>query len=454
MLFSSITFIYYFLPIFLIIYYILPNKLKNIFLLLTGIIFYFYSDPKSLLFLLILSIINYFLGKLVKKKIYLIISIIFNVSVLFYFKYLNFFLENINNIFSINLNINTILLPLGLSFYTFKLISYLIDIYKGKIDSPNILNYLNYIFLFPTILEGPIIRFNEIEKELTKRTPAYNKFATGTKRFILGLAKKVIFADTLLLFSKSLSSLNNPTVLSYWLKAINDTIILYLDFSGYCDMAIGLGLLIGFTIPENFNYPLFSTSITEFWRKWHMTLSNWFKDYIYIPLGGNRVKTLNRCLNILIVWLLTGFWHGASWNFIIWGLYYAIILIIEKYFLKEKLEKHKILGLIYTNLLVIIGFVIFNQTNLNNLFIFLKSLLGLSKIPLINIETTYYFKNYLIILLISILICTPFIKRILNKISKLKISIIAEPIFYILLLILTTAFIVNSSTNPFLYFRF
>ena len=460
MIFSSIYFIYYFLIIFLIIYFITPKKFKNFILLFGSLFFYIYGDIKYVLLLLCSSIINYFLGRLISKKnkkLFLILGIFINISLLFYFKYFNFFLSNINSIFKTNISLLNIVLPLGISFYTFKNISYLVDVYKNDVKcEKNIINYLTYITMFPSLVQGPIVRYKDIKSDIKDKKLSFDNFALGVERFIIGLSKKVILADTLAKLVTSLTNMEVQTVVSLWLKAITDIVKLYLDFSGYTDMAIGLGLMLGFHIMENFDYPLSTYSVTSFWRKWHISLSSWFKDYVYIPLGGNRKGPFKKYLNIFIVWFLTGLWHGASWNYILWGLYFGLILVIEKKFFLKYFEKHKVIGNIITNLCVVIGFVFFfNESNILKILISMFTGKG---IKLCNVVTIYYLKNYLLLLIISIIACTPLMKNLITKLNKNKkinkVFNILEPIILIVLLVLCTSFIVDASSNPFLYFRF
>lgn len=458
MIFSSIYFIYYFLIIFLILYFITPKKFKNYTLLLGSLFFYFYGDSKYIVLLLISSLVNYILGRLISKKnkkLFLIIGLIFNFGLLFYFKYFNFFLSNINSLFKTNINLFSIVLPLGISFYTFKNASYLIDVYKNRVNpEKNFINYFTYIAMFPSLIQGPIVRYKDID--LKDKKISFDNFAMGVERFIIGLSKKVILADTLAKLVTSLTNMEVQTVVSLWVKATSDIVKLYLDFSGYTDMAIGLGLMIGIKIMENFDYPLSTYSITSFWRKWHISLSSWFKDYIYIPLGGNRKGKFRKYFNIFVVWFLTGLWHGASWNFILWGLYFGTILVIEKRFFLKFFEKHKIIGNIVTNILVVIGFVFFyNEKNILDIFIKMFTGKGIS---FTNVSTNYYLLNYLVLLIISFIACTPLLKNIINKCKKNKnlniVISIVEPIILIGLLVLSTAFIVDASSNSFLYFRF
>ena len=455
MLFSSITFIYVFLPILLITYYLTPTKYKNIILLIFSLLFYSLGEPKYIIILILSCIINYYLSKLLNKKIILIIAIIYNIGQLFIFKYTDFFISNINTIFKSNISLTYIIMPIGISFFTFQALGYVIDVYNKKHKpAKSLLEFMTYISLFPQLIAGPIVRFSDIKNELTKRTINYEKISLGIKRFIIGLSKKVLLANILGEFT---TLVIEESFVYNWLKPIFYTLQIYFDFSGYSDMAIGLGLMLGFNFLENFNYPLIANSITDFWRRWHISLSSWFRDYLYIPLGGNRVSTLKWIRNLLIVWFLTGFWHGANWNFIIWGLYFGILLIIEKLFLKRFLDKTKIIKYIYTLLIVIISFLIFSTTNINELFNSLKNMFLINNIPLINKTTIYYFRSFIVLLIISIISATPILKITINKIKQTKLNKIIEVLeifIYFGLLTLSTAYLIDESFNPFLYFRF
>ena len=459
MLFSSITFLYYFLPIFLIIYFITPKKYKNIPILIFSLIFYFLGEPKYIIVLLLSCIINYYLSKKIEKsaysKKYLILALLYNIGQLLIFKYTDFFISNINTLFNTNITYTYITMPIGISFFTFQAIGYVIDVYNKKHKSARgIIEFMTYISLFPQLIAGPIVRYSDVEKELDDRETNYDKFGNGVRRFTVGLAKKVLIANVLGEFTKALTE---TTLLSSWLKPIGYTLQIYFDFSGYSDMAIGLGLMMGFKFLENFNYPLIASSVTDFWRRWHMSLSYWFRDYVYIPLGGNRVSNIKWIRNIFIVWFLTGFWHGASWNFILWGLYFGVILLIEKKFLKKYLDKTKVLKYIYTSLIVVISFLIFNASSLSSIVVELKNMFGINRIPLVGPESIYYLKNYLVLLIISVIGATPLLKNISSRLQETKFKMvlnILEPIVYITLLILSTSFLIDESFNPFLYFRF
>ena len=459
MLFSTILFIYYFLPLLLIVYFLMPSKYKNLVLLMFSLLFYFLGEPKYIIILLLSCIINYILGKQIEKskypKVYLIISLIYNIGQLLVFKYTDFFINNVNNIFGINIPYLYIVMPIGISFFTFQIIAYIIDVYNKKHKSAkNIINFMTYVCLFPQLVAGPIVRYIDIEKELNERKTNFEYFSNGIKRFTIGLSKKVLLANVLGEFAKVLVT---ETVLSSWLKPIAYTLQIYFDFSGYSDMAIGLGLMFGFKFLENFNYPLIASSITDFWRRWHISLSSWFRDYVYIPLGGNRVSKLKWIRNLFVVWFLTGFWHGANWNFIIWGLYFGIILVIEKLFIGKYIEKTKVFKYIYSILIIVISFLIFNSNTTNEILKSLGNMFNLNNIDLANKETIYHLKNYLVLLIVAIISSTPLLKNIISKIKNTKykrIIDILEPITYIMLLILSTAFLIDESFNPFLYFRF
>ena len=459
MLFSSISFIYYFLPVLLIVYFIVPSKYKNYVLLFFSLLFYFLGEPKYIVILILSCIINYILSKLIykrkKDKLFLLIAIMYNVLQLLIFKYTDFFIDNINNIFNTNIPFMYIIMPIGISFFTFQALGYVIDVYKKKhLPAKSLLEFMTYVCLFPQLVAGPIVRYEDVRKEMYDRSITYSKFSEGVKRFIIGLSKKVLIANVLGEFIKECTV---ETLLSSWLKPIAFTLQIYFDFSGYSDMAIGLGLMLGFRFKENFNYPLIADSVTNFWRRWHISLSSWFKDYVYIPLGGNRVSKIKWIRNIFIVWFLTGFWHGASWNFIIWGLYFGILLVIEKLFLKKYLDKTKVFKYVYTLLIVIISFLIFNTESITEIIHSIKNMFFINNIPLIDKESLYYFRSNIVLFIIAIISSTPLLKNIIIKLRNTKIKIvidILEPITYIILLIIVTSFLIDASFNPFLYFRF
>lgn len=458
MVFSSIRFLFFFLPLLLIIYFLTPKKFKNTILLIFSLIFYYFGEKNYTLLLMLSCLINYGFGLLIsknKKKSFLILGITFNLGLLIYYKYTGFFMENFTNLFHLNPMTLNIVLPLGISFFTFQNLSYLIDVYKNEVScQKNILTYCTYICLFPQLVAGPIVRYKDINNQLKNRPENFEKFSSGVSRLIIGLSKKVLIADTLY-YSYTALLTSELSTISYWLIALLFTFQIYYDFSGYSDMAIGLGKMFGFEFKENFNYPLIASSITEFWRRWHISLSTFFKDYVYIPLGGNRTSKLKNIRNIFIVWLLTGFWHGASWNFILWGLYFFILLILEK-FIFQKYLKGGVFSHIYTFVLLLVSFVIFNTTNLNELMLFLKGLIGIQK-EWLNDETLYYLKNNLIILLIAFIGIHPILKETIKKLQKGKINKGIEIINSLILLslfLLVLARILASSFTPFIYFRF
>lgn len=463
MVFSSIASLYYFLPLCILFYFITPIKYRNKILLIFSLFFYFYGESKYIIILILSCIINYLSGNLIlkfqkQKKIILIINLITNFSLLFYFKYFNFFITNINTLTNSNLPILNIIMPIGISFFTFQATSYVIDIYKEEIKpAKNIFDFATYLTLFPQLIAGPIVRYETIAKEIDNRKTNLNGIAMGLKRFIIGLGKKVLIANLLGEFIVSLNSLNSSSTLSFWLIAVAYTFQIYYDFSAYSDMAIGLGLIFGFHFLENFNYPLIANSITDFWRRWHISLSTWFKDYVYIPLGGNRKGKIKQIRNILIVWLTTGLWHGASWNYVLWGLYFAILLILEKFIWQKFLLKHKIFSHITTFILVVFSFIIFKIESIPKIFIFFQNLFNF-KLPFTNIETNFYLKNYCFILLIAVIGMGPWLKNFYKKINNNKIANkilnVVEPLILLLLLLIITGYIIDDSYNPFLYFRF
>ena len=463
MVFTSITFLYYFLPIVLLIYFITPYKYKNGVLLLSSLIFYFYGEPKYILLMIFEVLLAYFSMLIVSKsnnKLLYILTIIIHILLLCIFKYLNFFTSNINSIFNINLPLSNIILPIGISFYTFQIISYEIDVYKKRVNvQKNLLKLATYIFMFPQLIAGPIVRYSDIEHELDKRKHSFDNFSYGVERFMIGLFKKVLIANTLGELSNILITSTDISILLYWIFAISYMLQIYFDFSGYSDIAIGIGRIFGFHFLENFNYPYMATSITDFWHRWHISLSSWFRDYIYIPLGGNRKGVKKQIRNILIVWLLTGLWHGANYTFIVWGLLFGIMLIIEKFILSKYLKNTPyIIKRIYTLFIVLISFVIFRSDNINEAFNIIKGLFGFNTKVFSNSFTIYYLKSYFIILLLGIILSTPLLSNIITRLRKNnvlnKIINLFEPLLIILILVLVTACLIDNSYNPFLYFRF
>ena len=465
MLFTSISFLYYFLPASIIIYFITPKKYKNIILLIASLLFYFYGEPKYV-FLMILEIIIAYIGAILidkyknQSKNILIITLFIHVFLLIIFKYTDFIIQTINDISNANIKLLNIALPIGISFYTFQIISYIIDVYNGKVKvQRNIIKLATYVSLFPQLVAGPIVRYQTVEKELDNRVHSFNNFAYGIRRFSVGLAKKVLIANALGELCSKAPATSEETVVFFWIFGISYMLQLYFDFSAYSDMAIGLGRMFGFHFPENFNYPYISKSITEFWRRWHISLSTWFKDYVYIPLGGNRVSRYKQIRNILIVWLLTGIWHGANWTFLIWGLLFGIILIIEKIFLNKFMEKlPSFIRRIYVLFIVMILFIIFSSDNMSVALSNIKGLFGMNGEAFINDYTLHYLNSYLPVLIIALFGATPFIKILIDKLRKNKyvnnIINILEPILIVVILVVVTSYLIDNSYNPFLYFRF
>ena len=461
MVFSSITFLFYFLPIVLGMYYIVPNKAKNLVLLIASLFFYFYGEPTYVVIMVLSIIITYIFGLLMdkysdSKKTFLTLSIICNVGILVYFKYFNFLMDNINMFIGGKIDFIYVALPIGISFYTFQLISYIIDVYRGNAKvQKSLLKLATYIALFPQLIAGPIVRYSTIEEQLENREHNFSKFSTGVRRFVIGLGKKVLIANVLGELANTFLNSNDTSTLFYWLYGISNMLQIYFDFSGYSDMAIGLGKMFGFEFLENFDYPYTSTSITEFWRRWHISLGTWFRDYIYFPMGGNRVSKVKWFRNILVVWLLTGLWHGANWNFIIWGLYFGILLVIEKFLFKKFLEKSpKILSRFYVLLIVMISFIIFSGNSTTQIFKNLGGLIGINTSAFASLESIYYLKSFFVVLLIGIIGATKLPTNIANNIKIQKLRNVLEPIFLLVILVLSTSYIIDSTFNPFLYFRF
>lgn len=466
MLFSSISFLYYFLPCVLLVYFSAPKKAKNAVLLIFSLVFYAWGEPKYVFLMLATILLNYILGILVDKyrgkwqsRLFLWTAVAVSIGLLGYFKYADFFVENFNKMTGLSVKMLNIALPIGISFYTFQILSYVIDVYRGNVAvQRSLVSLATYVVLFPQLIAGPIVRYIDVEKELKDRTHSFEKSVYGIERFITGLSKKVILANTFGEICSAFQSANEKSVLFYWLYAISYMLQVYFDFSGYSDMAIGLGKIFGFNFLENFNYPFISRSVTEFWRRWHISLGSWFRDYVYIPLGGNRVGKSRHFFNILIVWLLTGFWHGAEWNFVVWGLYFAILLIAEKLFLGKYIAKSKLIGHIYLLFLTVISFVIFGANTMSEALLTIKGLFGAGGVPLCSSISVYYLRSNIVVLLIGALAATPIPKLALARICQSKTakkawSLIEIPIL-ILLLIVCTAFLADGTFNPFLYFRF
>lgn len=456
MLFSSIPFLYYFLPAVLILYFISPRRLKNTALLISSLVFYAWGEPRFVITMLISVAAGYFSGLILekyKRKWILLICIAIPTAFLIYFKYADFFITNFSAVTGISVPLLKMTLPIGISFYTFQIISYQVDVYRGNKAQKNPIDLGTFIALFPQLIAGPIVRYVDIEKELDGRTHSVTTSAEGTRRFCIGLAKKIIIANTLGELVETLGNINSPSVVSYWIIAVGASLQIYYDFSGYSDMAIGLGRIFGFKFFENFNYPFISRSVTEFWRRWHISLGSWFRDYVYIPMGGNRVGKPRHLFNIVTVWILTGLWHGAEWNFIVWGLFFAVFLIAEKLFLLKFLARHRVFSHTYVILLTLISFTIFGATGLSDALKSLSAAFGLSGLPFVSYETLYYLKSYAVTITAALIGSTPLIKSIALKLTG-KLSTALEIIFIPTVIVVCTAFLADGAFNPFLYFRF
>ena len=457
MLFSSLTFLYYFLPVTLLVCFVAPMRMKNGVLMLASLIFYAWGEPKYVVLMIVSIIVGYVAGRWIEmfqgqtsSKYILAGTVLIHLGCFVYFKYTDFILSNVNRLIGSDFAMLKLALPIGISFYTFQILSYEVDVYRGKVRAQrSLINLAAYISMFPQLIAGPIVRYSDIESQLVERRMYGGQLMEGIRRFVIGLTKKVLIANTLGELCEIFKASNDWSVFYVWLYAISFTLHIYYDFSGYSDMAIGLGRILGFEFMENFNYPYISRSVTEFWRRWHMSLGQWFRDYVYIPLGGNRCKKSRWIVNILIVWSLTGLWHGAEWNFALWGLYFALLLLAEKLWFGKKLESHPMIGHIYTCFCVVIGFVLFNAANLTEAITYIRALFGIGMDRLVSAEFFYYVKSYGILIIISIIGATPLVKKYAGKIPAL-----VEMILLVCGVLLATASLVDGSFNPFLYFRF
>ena len=463
MIFSSVTFLFLFLPVTLLLYYIVPKKLKNTVLLLTSLVFYAWGEPVYVILMLYSILLNYSMGLLMDrvpraKHEILAFTVIINLLMLGFFKYYGFLMENINALFHLNLPIRTLALPIGISFYTFQALSYVIDLYRGKFPvQKNIIKFATYITMFPQLIAGPIVRYESVEKQMGERDLTLARFGRGAVRFIIGLGKKVLLANlTGAIFDQIHAAGADISTVSAWTGALSYTFQIYFDFSGYSDMAIGLGEMLGFTFMDNFNYPYAAESVTDFWRRWHISLGTWFREYVYIPLGGNRVKVWKHIRNILIVWMLTGLWHGASWNFVIWGLYYGLLLLLEKYvFLKWNIPS--LIRRIFTLLFVIVGWVIFSANTLPEILTTLRSMFGFAENGFLDQAARYTLRSSWPLLAAAAFLSLPILKKPLEKLKKGPLSALYCAVGYLLLLVIlavSIAFLVTENYNPFLYFRF
>lgn len=447
MVFSSIPFLYYFLPVALVLYFAAPKQFKNMILFLASLFFYAWGEPLNVIWMLLSILVGFCSGWMIEQhmgngqaKLLLVLSIVIHVGFLVYFKCAT-------------------VLPIGISFYTFQILSYEIDVYQGRVPAQrNLIRLGVYVAMFPQLIAGPIVRYADIDRALSERTHSVENFALGIRWFVIGLSEKILLANVLGRLCDIFLTSDDKSVLYYWLFGIAYSLQIYFDFSGYSDMAIGLGRILGFHLPENFNYPYIARSITEFWRRWHISLGSWLRDYVYIPLGGNRVSKKRWIFNIFVVWILTGLWHGVAWNFIIWGLLFAVLLMLEKRWLLKYLEKSRILSHCYVLLSIIVSFVIFYGTKMSDLRNCLGGMIGLNRLPLISKEFLYYLRSYGVVLLIGMIGTTPLIKILTDRLAQNSLGkravTILEPILLIGLMLLNTAYLVDSSFNPFLYFRF
>lgn len=466
MLFSSIPFLYYFLPSVLLLYAVAPKRCKNAVLLLASLIFYAWGEPVYVLLMTATVLLGYLLGLGIEAyrgrragKVLTALSVCLSLGALAYFKYADFFIASFNAATGLSVPLLRVALPIGISFYTFQLLSYTIDVHRGTVPAQrNFFRLFTYIAMFPQLIAGPIVRYTDVARELRDRTHTLEETALGVRRFLIGLGKKVILANTLGELTQLAAAAAEPSVLWQWMYAIGFSLQIYYDFSGYSDMAIGLGLLFGFHFNENFNYPFISSSVTEFWRRWHMSLGTWFRDYLYIPLGGNRVSRSRWLLNLLIVWMATGLWHGAAWNFVAWGLFFALALMLEKLWLGKYLKKLPFFAHVYTLLMVCVSFVLFNASSLRQAWQQIGAMFGMGGLPLLSGESLFFMKNYGLTLLFAMLGATPLLKCAAQRMQPRNLCrkglYVVEPLLLMALLLVVTACLVNGSYNPFLYFRF
>ena len=462
MLFSSIPFAFYFLPAVLVLYFAVPFRFKNAVLLTFSLFFYGWGEPVYLLLMMASIVAGWVFGLLIgkhrgtpKARLFLTASLVTSLGLLGWFKYADFAVENLNAL-GLQLTLPGIALPIGISFYTFQILSYTIDVYRGNVASQkNIVDFGAYVSMFPQLIAGPIVRYADVARQLKSRTHSLEKASLGVRRFVIGLAKKVLIANQLGQLVELYRSTTQPSVLFVWMYAAAFALQIYFDFSGYSDMAIGLGHIFGFDLLENFNYPFISRSISEFWRRWHMSLGGWFRDYVYIPLGGNRVKPLRYVFNVLVVWALTGLWHGAAWNFVLWGLLFAVLLTVEKFLVGKAMAKMPgWLVRVPVLAILLMSFVLFNASSLSQALSDVGGMFGLGGLPLTSAASLYYLRSYGLLLLFAAVGATPLVSRTAKKLESRTVTAILEPVVLCALLLAVTAFLVGGSFNPFLYFRF
>ena len=458
MLFSSIPFLYYFLPAVLLVYFAVPKAAKNAVLLVSSLLFYGWGEPKYVLLMLVTIVAFYICGLGIgnakgsgARKAWLTVAVIIGIALLTVFKYADFFIQSFAAVTGLSLPLLKLALPIGISFYTFQCMSYAVDVYRGQTQAQkNIISFGAYVALFPQLIAGPIVRYVDVARELESRTTTWEDVMAGTRRFLIGLGKKILLANQLGLLTETFRASTEKSVLFHWLYAVAFMLHIYFDFSGYSDMAIGLGRIFGFHFIENFNYPYLSVSVTEFWRRWHMSLGSWFRDYVYIPLGGNRVSKARWVFNILVVWMLTGLWHGASWNFVLWGLLFALVLLAEKW-LPALQKLPAVFRHLYVLLIVMGSFVLFNAESLTQAASDLAGLFG--GLPVVSQEALYCLRSYSLVLAVSVVGATPLPKRLAAAIPE-RVTAVLEHLALTALLLVCTAYLVDGSFNPFLYFRF
>ena len=467
MLFSSIPFLYYFLPLVLAVYFLTPRAGKNAVLFLSSLLFYAWGEPRFCIFMLLSIAQGYVFGRLIEKhaqnkkrsKLFLTASVALSLALLAYCKYADFFLSSVNAVTGLSFKLLHVTLPIGISFYTFQILSYVVDVYRGEVPAQkSFLKLGTYIAMFPQLIAGPIVRYADIAPQLDSRQTTLEDVSSGACRFVIGLSKKVLLANVLYELITAFQQSRDLSVLYFWLYAVSFALQLYFDFSGYSDMAIGLGRIFGFRFQENFNDPYISGSITEFWRRWHISLGSWFRDYVYIPLGGNRVSKAKWLRNILVVWMLTGLWHGASWNFVLWGLGFAVLLVAEKLVYGRLLQRTHVLKHVYTLLLVTLSFVLFNADSVSEAVLQLGAMFGAGGLPLVSTEGVYYLKSYAGTFLFAAIGATPLVSNAISRFGKTRFGAqaltVLQPLVMLALLAACTAFLVDGSFNPFLYFRF
>ena len=467
MLFSSIPFLYYFLPLVLAVYFLVPRGAKNAVLFASSLLFYAWGEPRFCVFMLLSIAQGYVFGRLIERnrkhtrrsKLFLTASVALSLALLAYCKYADFFISSVNAVTGLSFKLLHVTLPIGISFYTFQILSYVVDVYRGSVPAQkSFLKLGTYIAMFPQLIAGPIVRYAEIAPQLDSRETTLEDVSSGACRFVIGLSKKVLLANVLYELITAFQQSRDLSVLYFWLYAVSFALQLYFDFSGYSDMAIGLGRIFGFRFSENFNYPYISASITEFWRRWHISLGSWFRDYVYIPLGGNRVSKAKWLRNILVVWMLTGLWHGASWNFVLWGLGFAVLLVAEKLVYGRLLKRTHVLKHVYTLLAVTMSFVLFNANSVSEAVSQLGAMFGAGGLPLVSTEGVYYLKSYAGTFLFAAIGATPLVSNAISRFGKTRFGAqaltVLQPLVMLALLAACTAFLVDGSFNPFLYFRF